>query len=233
MNAYPLRVALLLSVSVSAASAQGIYAKAIEKAQKVADQESYGGQVSFPDGIARFLDLGLTEAGATVPPPFAMSSGFAKLAEPLRAAGKGATADALTALLNKLLVEAVPQAAQAVRGGAGSVALDDIPSLKAGRNALVDTLRKGAEPRIKEQLRPLIHQAAETAGLPAAFDAFVAATGATLPDPKAALAVLEDQAMAQSLDVVFNYLARQERVFRNDPSKANDKFVTAAFNMLR
>lgn len=232
MIAHPLRVALLLSVSVSAASAD-IFTKARDQAQRVADQESYGGQVSFPDGIARFLDLSLTEAAATVPPPFAMSSGFAKLAEPLRAAGKGAPADALTALLNKLLVEAVPQAAQAVRGAAGSVALDDIPSLRAGRNALVDTLRRSAEPKIKEQLRPLIHQAAETAGLPAAFDAFVAATGAKLPDPKAALAALEDQTTAQALDVVFNYLARQERAFRSDPSQATDKFVTAAFNMLR
>ncbi len=233
MIAHPLRIALLSLVFASAGPAQGIYAKAIEKAQKVADQESYGGQVSFPDGIARFLDASLNEAAALPPPAFAVSSGFTKLAEPLRAAGKGASADALTALLNQVLAQSVPLAAQTVRGAAGAVALDDIPSLRSGRNALVDTLRKGAEARIKEQLRPLVHQAAESVGLPAAFDAFVGATGAKLPDPRAALAALEDQATAQALDVVFGYLAKQERILRNDPSRTDDKFVTAAFNMLR
>jgi len=233
MIAHPSRLALVLLCSVSAASAQGIYAKAIEKAQKVADQESYGGQVSFPDGIAKFLEVSLTEAGATVPPPFVMSAGFAKLAEPLRAAGKGAAAEQLAGILNKLVTDAVPLAVQTVRGASGAVALDDLPSLRASRNALMDTLRKGAETKIKEQLRPLVLQAAEAAGLPAAFETFVAVSGANIPDTKAALTALADQAMNQALDHVFKYLERQERIFRNDPSRANDPFVKAAFNMLR
>jgi len=229
----PSRLALVFLCSVSAASAQGIYAKAIEKAHKVADQESYGGQVSFSDGVAKFLELSLTEAAATVPPPFVMSAGFTKLAEPLRAAGKGAAADALTGILNKLVTDVVPQAVDAVRGASGTVALDDLASLRASRTALVDTLRKSAEPKIKEQLRPLVQQAAESAGLPAAMDAFIAVSGARIPDTKVALAALADQVVNQALDHVFKYLERQERAFRNDPSQANDPFVKAAFNMLR
>jgi hypothetical protein len=233
MLTHPSRLALLLLCSAPFASAQGIYAKAIEKAHKVADQESYGGQVSFSDGIARFLDLSLTEAAATVPPPFVMSAGFTKLAEPLRAAGKGAAADALTGILNKLVTDAVPQAVEAIRGATGTVALDDLASLRSNRNALLDTLRKGVEPKIKEQLRPLLQQAAESAGLPAAMDAFIAVSGAKIPDTKVALTALQDQAMNQALDHVFKYLERQERAYRSDPAQANDPFVKAAFNMLR
>jgi hypothetical protein len=78
-----------------------------------------------------------------------------------------------------------------------------------------------------------LQQAAESAGLPAAMDAFIAVSGAKIPDTKVALTALQDQAMNQALDHVFKYLERQERAYRSDPAQANDPFVKAAFNMLR
>lgn len=237
MTTLPLRVALLLTIAAPAASAQGVFAKALEKAHKVADQESYGGEVSFPDGIARFYDLSLTEVAAANPPPtFVSSPGFVKLADGLRAAGKPETADALMAKLTQLLIEALPSAAQAVReAAAASAAVTPVgvSELRGGRNLLVDSLRKASEPKIKETLRPIVKAAADQAGLMAAFDAFVAASGAKLPDSAAALTALEDQVVGQAVEVVFAYLAKQERIYRAYPERAPDKFVTAAFNMLK
>ena len=229
---YPTLAALLL-ISVPAASAQGIFAKAIEKAQRTADQESYGGAINFPDGVTRFYVLGLNEIAEENKPSFKSSPGFVKLAEGLRAAGKSETADALAGKLNGLVEAAVPQVFAAAHSGAGTLKLDVTQELKTAATGLTDALRKAVEPALKEKLRAAVLEKAAADGLPEAFDAFVAASGAKLPDAKAALAALEEQAVTQAIEHVFGELSARERSYRAEPRVAADKVVTATFNTLK
>jgi hypothetical protein len=228
-----LGLVLLVALSVPAVRAQGIYAKAIEKAQRTADQESYGGQLNFPDGVTRFYVLGLDEISETIKPGFRSSPGFVKLSEGLRAAGKAETADTLTGKLNGLVESAVTEVFGAARGGAGTLKLELSQELKVAATGLTDALRKAVEPALKEKLRALVLEKAAADELPAAFDAFVAASGAKLPDAKAALATLEEQAVTQAIEHVFGELAARERSYRADPRVAADKVVTATFNTLK
>lgn len=233
MSLLPLRLALVIVAFAPFASAQGVFSKAIEQARRVADQESYGGELNFADGVARFFDLGLNEITAAPAPLYQASAGFVKLTDKLRSEGKSETALVLTTKLNQLLAETLPQVAQAVRAGVVKVKLDSSTDFKASPTALGDALRKVATPGLKDQLRPGVAQAGEAAGLPAAFDAFIAASGAKLGDSKAALGLLEDQAMAQAIDHVFLQLAKQETAYRADPARANDKTVTGMFITLK
>jgi len=225
--------AFLLCVLVPVADAQGVFAKAIEKAQRTADQESYGGEINLPDGLARFFATTLSAAGTSEPPPLVMPSGVVKLAEPLIASGKRESADALASQLKKLLADALPPAAQALQGASASIATNELASLRASQNALTDGLRKSSESKLREELRPLVRQAAESAGLDATWTTFLTAADAKLANPKAALSAVEDQIADQALEHVFKVLARQERIYRAHPEQAEDKIVTAAFRTLK
>lgn len=231
--ARPLGLALLIVVSVPAASAQGIYSKAIEQAQRAADKESFGGEVNFPDSVARFFDLALNTVTAAGAPAFQSSPGFVKLADALRASGKPQPADALAGKLNEVLVAAMPQVAQAVRDGVGKLKLESMSGFKGSRAALTEALRPVVEPQLKEQLRTAVQQASVAAGLPAAFETFVAASGTKLPDPKAALATLEDQVVTQAFEHLIKGLAKLERTYRADPKTANDKVLNGMFYTLK
>lgn len=228
-----LRFALVIIASSPFASAQGIFSKAIEQARRVADKESFGGELNFPDGVARFFDLGLNEITAAPAPVFQTSAGFVKWSDKMRSEGKSEPAVALTAKLNQLVAGALPQVAQLVRAGVVKLKLDSSTDFKAGRTTLVDALRKVVSPGLKNQLRAGVAQAGEMAGLPAAFDAFIAASGAKISDPKAALGLLVDQAAAQAIDHVFLQLAKQETAYRADPARATDKTVAGIFNTLK
>ena len=233
MCSLPFRLPLLFLVLIPVVSAQGVYFKAIEQAHRFADKTSYGGEVNFPDGVARFFELGLGEITAGTPPAFKPSAGLTKLTETLRASGKPQPADALAEKLNKLLADANPQVAQAIRGGVATMKLEESGVYKASHTALVDSLRKIVEPVILDQLRSSVQQLAQTAGLPDAFDAFVTASAAKLADPKAALSALEDQIVLQVMDNLFTQLAKQERIYRADPLRSTDKLVVATFNTLK
>jgi hypothetical protein len=224
---------LLILVSAPVASAQGVYAKAISQARRVADQESAGGEMSFPGGVANFFNLELNTIAAGTPPVYAPSAGFVKLADALRTAGTPETADALAGKLSMLYGQTYPQVIEAVRGGVGRLNLDTSSDYRGSTTALVDALRKIVDGQAHTQLGATVQQAAETAELPAAFDAFMTASGAKLADPKAALAALEDQLITQALNTVFPLLAKQERIYRSDPQRATDKAVIAAFTRLK
>jgi hypothetical protein len=228
-----LRLVLLLVASAPFASAQGVFSKAIEQARRVADQESYGGELNFADGVVRFFDLGLNDITAAPAPLFQASAGFVKLSDKLRSEGKSEPALILTGKLNQALAESLPQVAQAVRAGVAKIKLDSSTDFKSSPTALVDALRKVAMPGLKDQLRPGVAQAGGAAGLPAAFDAFIAASGANVADPKAALGLIEDQVITQAIDHVFLQLAKQEAAYRANPASATDKTVTGVFNTLK
>ena len=233
MISLSLRFALVIIASSPLASAQGVFSKAIEQARRVADKESFGGEINFPDGVARFFDLGLNEIIAAPAPVFQTSAGFVKWSDKMRSDGKPESASALTVKLNQLLAEALPQVAQLVRAGVVKLKLDSSTDFKAGRTTLVDALRKIVAPGLKDQLRAGVAQAGEMASLPAAFDTFIAASGAKISDPKAALGLLVDQAVAQAIDHVFLQLAKQETAYRADPARATDKTVAGVFNTLK
>ena len=233
MSPLPLRLPFLIIVLAPVVSAQGVYFKAIDQAHRFADKTSYGGEVNFPDGVARFFELGLNEIAAGPAPAFKPSAGFVKLTDALRASGKPQAADALAEKLNKLLADATPQVAQTIRGFVANMKLEASGPFKASPTALVDSLRKVVEPSILDQIRPSIQQLAQPIGVQEAFDAFVSASAAKLADPKAALSALEDQIVQQVMDNLFTQLAKEERIYRADPLRSTDKLVVATFNTLK
>lgn len=251
MGAWALALALLvLSLAVlqpaGQALAQGSLFDKAKDLLKPGEGETAGGlsatslsAAEIGDGLREALRVGtervVGELGQTdgfnadpdvhIPLPDSLQ----KVQSALQAVGMSDLADDVELRLNRAAEQATPQAKQIFWDAISEMSVEDAEGILNGPDDAATRYFQGKmSGPLSEAMRPVIDDSLADVGAIAAYDNMMGQYKAIpfVPDAKADLT---DYTLAQALDGLFTYVAREEAAIRSDPAKRSTEILQKVF----
>lgn len=205
------------------------------------EQQSELGEGQMADGLREALSKGVKVAIETL----GREDGFwgdelvripipdsvAPLAKTARRLGADRYVDDFQQTMNRAAEQAVPAAADIFSGAIEQMTIEEAAKIVSGPDdAATEYFRRTSEPALIERLLPIVREATESTGVTASYKKLQSKGGGMF----GSLIDSEDTDLDRfitdkALDGLFHYVARQEKLIREDPLARTSDLLKAVF----
>ncbi|WP_422367975.1 DUF4197 domain-containing protein [Pelagibius sp.] len=152
-----------------------------------------------------------------------------KVQSALQAVGMSDLADEVELRLNRAAEQATPQAKQIFWDAISEMSVEDAEGILNGPDdAATRYFQDKMSAPLSDAMRPVIDDSLADVGAIAAYDNMMEQYK-TIPFVPDAKADLTDYTLAQALDGLFTYVAREEAAIRSDPAKRSTEILQKVF----
>jgi hypothetical protein len=155
-----------------------------------------------------------------------------KAAKTMKMMGMGAQVTQLEASMNQAAEAAVPQAQTLLVSAVKKMTVQDAKGILAGpQDSATQYLNKSSREQIRARFLPIVKQATDQVGLAQQYNAF-AGQAASFGVIDAKSASIENYVTEQTLDGLFEMIAKQEASIRQNPAAAATSLAKKVFGAL-
>ena len=157
---------------------------------------------------------------------------LAKVASSMKMMGMGSQVEQLEDSMNQAAELAVPQAKALLTNAVKNMTVQDAKSILAGpEDAATQYLDQSSREQLRKSFLPIVKQATDKVGLAKQYNAF-AGQAASLGVIQSKDANIENYVTEQTLDGLFEMIAREESNIRQNPADAASKLAKTVFGAL-
>ncbi len=178
-------------------------------------------QLGIPGGFSKNKDVRIELPGK-----------LGKVASKMKQFGMGAQVEQLETSMNQAAEAAVPQARALLVEAVKKMSVADAKGiLSGGKDSATQYLSASSREQIRAKFLPIVKQATDKVGLAQKYNTF-AAQAATLGALDAKSANIESYVTEQTLNGLFEMIAKQEETLRANPAAAATSLAKKVFGAL-
>lgn len=229
----------LASILALTSGCQGMQSGAplLNVGAQVAGVAGQGGASRLGGAIKQVLQLSSQRASTALARPEAfrmpLPGAAQSLADTLRQAGLGSYVEPVQNAMNQGAGQAMAEAAPVFRQAIQQLSVEDAMGIaRGGDTAATRYFRANSEQALRERFAPLVTRQLEQSGFYSEYQAMLNVYEqipmATLPDLD-----LERHVIDTSMDALFNEMAQQESLIRQDPLGSGGELIGQAFQRVQ